>query len=158
MFNLPGGLSKVAIADAETDTNATFTIEVPRKDLAEGTEIPEPEAITAALLDGREVRMSIDQELTLRFKRLASGDFDDLERIGVLQSTELFVTLTSLAKNDAGDPLWEVTYKGVLLSHVAHGPSADKSTYGSVIVDGMATGYVTNDIYSLTQNDFSATS
>ena len=157
MFDLPGGLSKVAIADAETDANAELNVEVPAKNLAEGTEIPEPEAVVAAILDGREGRTAIDQSLTLRFTRLAATDFDDLERIGAVEGRDLFVTVTSLAKNDAGDPLWEVTYKDVTLSHVAHGPSADKSTYGSVIVDGMATGYVTSEIYSLTQNSFSAT-
>jgi hypothetical protein len=155
-FAFPGGIETVEIADAEdfdTATNANFAITVDRTSIAaEGFDIPEPEAVTAALADDREVRLGVDQSLSLRFTDLDSADFDSLEA-AANGGTEVFVRITSTQKDGNGNPRWQVVYNRVILSHVAHGPAnADRSTYGVVIVDGMTTGGTTADIYSITQN------
>ena len=157
-FAFPGGIEKVAIDDtgafdtAATTDPSTFLIEVERNNIAkEGTDIPDPEAITAALADDRESRMGLNQSLALRLADLPTTDFDTLEG-ACDDGTEVYVKVTSMAKTSGGTPKWEVVYQRVLLSNVAHGPAnVDRSAYGVVIVDGMCTGFSTSDIYTLTQ-------
>lgn len=155
-FSFPGGIETVEIADAEdfdTAGNASFLVEVLRNRIAaEGFDIPDPEAVTAALADDREVRLGVDQSLSLRFTDLPTGDFDTLEQ-ATSDGTEVYVRITSMATDGSGNPRWRVTYKRVIFSQVAHGPvNADRSAYGVVIVEGMTTGFSTADIYSITQN------
>jgi len=154
-FDFPGGIEKLEIADADdfdTSGNANFAITMDRNKIAEGSEIPDPEAVTIALADDRELNNGKDQEINLRFTSMATTDFDTLEQ-AEQDGTEVFIRITSLKSNGSGNPVWEVTYKRVILSFVAHGPAkADRSEYGVVIVNGMTTGGDTSDIYSITKN------
>jgi len=154
-FDFPGGIEKLEIADADdfdTSGNATFAITMDRNKIAEGSEIPDPEAVTIALADDRELNNGKDQELNLRFTSMETTDFDSLEQ-AEQNGTELFIRITSLKTDNNSNPVWEVVYKRVILSFVAHGPAkADRSEYGVVIVNGMTTGGDTSDIYSITKN------
>jgi len=155
-FDFPGGIGQVRIADAsdfDTAGNATFLVVMDRNQIAkEGTEFPDPEAVTAQLADDREMRMGVNQPVSLRLSELPQGDFDKLED-ACDAGTDVWIEVTSAATNSTGDPLWEVVYNEVILSNVLHGPvSADRSSYGVVLLDGMATGFNSDDIYSLTQN------
>jgi hypothetical protein len=154
-FDFPGGIEKLEIADADdfdTSGNATFLITMDRNKIAEGSEIPDPEAVTIALADDRELNNGKDQELNLRFTSMETTDFDSLEQ-AEQNGTELFIRITSLKTDNNSNPVWEVVYKRVILSFVAHGPAkADRSEYGVVIVNGMTTGGDTEDIYSITKN------
>jgi hypothetical protein len=154
-FDFPGGIEKLEIADADdfdTSGNSTFAITMDRNKIAEGSEIPDPEAVTIALADDRELNNGKDQELNLRFTSMETTDFDSLEQ-AEQNGTELFIRITSLKTDNNSNPVWEVVYKRVILSFVAHGPAkADRSEYGVVIVNGMTTGGDTEDIYSITKN------
>ena len=162
-FQFPGGIGQIEIDDVGTfDTNDSttpsgFVITIDRNQIAkEGTEFPDPEAIKAELADDREVRMGVNQAMNIRLAELPIGDFDQLET-QVDAGNEVFVKVTSSAKTSAGDPIWEVIYKKVILSHILHGPvMVDRSSYGVVLLDGMCTGFNSDDIYSLTTNDPSA--
>jgi len=154
-FDFPGGIDKLEIADADDfdeSGSANFVITMDRNKIAEGSEIPDPEAVTIALADDRELNNGKDQELNLRFTAMDTTDFDSLEQ-AEQNGTELYIRIHSLKTDGSGNPVWKVTYKRVILSFVAHGPAkADRSEYGVVIVDGMTTGGDTSDIYSITKN------
>lgn len=156
-FAFPGGIETVAVQDVEAfDGTGEIDITVQRNNIAEGFDIPDPSAVTAALADDREVRMGVDQSLSLRFTNLPTVDFDKLDR-ACNEAKELFVKVTSTNTDANGDPAWEVTYKRVILSHVAHSPAnADRSAYGVVMADGMCTGSRPTDVYSITQNNATA--
>lgn len=154
-FDFPGGIEKLEIADAsdfDTAGNASFVVTVNRNSIAEGSEVPDPESVTIALADDREFRNGINQELNLRFSAIATTDFDSLES-AAKNGTELWIRVTSLAKDGNGNPKWEVTYNKVILSQAAHGPvNSSRDEYGVVIINGMTTGFETSDIYSITKN------
>lgn len=155
-ISYPGGIKKIEIADAEdfdTATDANFLVTIDRNSLAkEGTEVPDPESVTAELADDRQVRMGVDQSISLRLTELPQADFDTLET-ATKEGTEVFIKMTSTQTDGSGNPRWEIVYRRVILSNVSHGPAkADRSSYGVVIIDGMTTGGETADIYTLTQN------
>jgi hypothetical protein len=154
-MDFPGGIAKIEIADADdfdTSGNATFLVTAGRATIAEGTEFPDPESVTAALADDRELNQGKNQEIAIRLTSLGTGDFDQLES-AEQGPTEVFVRASSMRTTDAGAPVFEVTYKKVILSHVAHGPvNADRESYGTIQIDGMATGASTSDVYSITMN------
>ena len=156
-FAFPGGIRFVTICDVEVFEEAADTadifVKIHRNHIAsEGFDIPDPEPVTAPLADDREVRLGVDQSLSLRFTDLPSADFDALEA-AANAGKPVFVRATSMQGDGNGNPRWQVVYNRVILSHVAHGPAnADRSSYGVVIVDGMTTGATTADIYSITQN------
>jgi hypothetical protein len=152
----PGGVDLAEIADADdfdTSANANFLVEIDRNSIAkEGTEIPEPEPVTAELADDRQIRMGVDQDINMRLADLPMTDFDTLEG-ACNDGTEVYIRLTSTQKTDSGDPVWKVVYNRIILNNVAHGPAKfDRSAYGVVLVDGMTTGGSSKDIYTLTQN------
>ena len=154
-FMFPGDIGAVKIADADdfddSAGNATFVVEISRNQIAkEGTDVPDPEPVTAELADDRPVRMGINQSMALRLAELAIADFDTLEE-QVQSGAELEIQVDSAATDSAGDPLFSTVYHKVILNNVAHGPhKPDRSAYGVVIIDGMCTGFSTGDIYSLT--------
>lgn len=155
-FSFPGGVNLVEIADAldfDTSANANFMVTIDRNSIAkEGTEIPNPEPVTAELADDREIRMGLDQPINMRLTDLPMADFDTLEG-ACNDGTEVYIRLESTQTTSGGDPIWKVVYNKIILSNVAHGPAKfDRSAYGVVIVDGMTTGGSTKDIYTLTQN------
>jgi hypothetical protein len=162
-FDFPGGIGEVEIDDVGTfDTGAStdpssFLITIGRNQIAkEGTEFADPEAVTAQLADDREMRMGVNQPVSLRLSELPMSDFSTLET-QCDAGNDLWMKVLSAAKNNSGNPIWEIVYKQVILSNVLHGPvSADRSSYGVVLLDGMATGFNSEDIYSLTQRDPSA--
>lgn len=154
-FDFPGGVEKLEIADADdfdTAGNSNFAIEMGRNQIAEGSEIPDPEAVTIALADDRELNNGKDQEINLRFTGMDNTDFDSLEQ-AEQDGVEVYIRVTSLKTTTAGDPKWEIVYKRVILSMVAHGPAkVSRDEYGVVMVDGMTTGGDSSDIYSITKN------
>jgi len=155
-LSFPGGIEKVEIADApdfDTASNSSFLVTVDRNSIAkEGTEVPDPESVTAELADDREVRMGVNQSVSLRFTELPMADFDTLEA-ACNEGTEVYVKLVSAQTDSNDNPRWKVVYNRVLLSNVVHGPAnVDRSSYGVVVVDGMTTGGDSEDIYTLTQN------
>ena len=155
-FSFPGGIGQIRIADADDFDdmgNSSFVVVMPRNSIAkEGTEVPDPEAVTAQLADDREVRMGINQGLSIRLSEMDIADFDTLE--GACNAgDDLYIEVESAAKTSTGDPRVLIVYQEVILSNVAHAPvSAERGSYGTVIVDGMATGFSTADIYTLTTN------
>ena len=154
-FAFPGGIGEIRIADADdfdTSGSANFLVVIDRNQIAkEGTEFPDPEAIKAELADDREVRMGVNQAMNIRLAELEQSDFDTLEN-QVDTGTEVFVEVTSAAKT-GGSPIWKIVYQDVILSNILHGPvKADRSAYGTVLLDGMCTGFNSSDIYTLTQN------
>jgi len=154
-FDFPGGIEKMEISDADDfdpSGNATFAITMNRNQIAEGSKIPDPEAVKIALADDRELNNGKDQDIKLRFTGMDTTDFDSLEQAEG-DGVEVFVRITSLKTTTNGNPKWEVVYKRVLLSMVAHGPAKiNRDEYGVVIVDGMTTGGDSSDIYSITKN------
>lgn len=154
-FDFPGGVEKLEIADADdfdTSANANFLVTMQRNQIAEGSEIPDPEAVTIALADDRELNNGKDQEINLRFTGMETTDFDSLEQ-AEQDGVEVYIRVTSLKSTTSGDPKWEVVYKRVILSMVAHGPAkTSRDEYGVVMVDGMTTGGDSSDIYSITKN------
>jgi hypothetical protein len=155
-FSFPGGVGLAEIADADdfdTSANANFAVTIDRNSIAkEGTQVPDPEPVTAELADDRQIRMGLDQDINMRLSDLPTTDFDKLEG-ACNDGTEVFIRLESTKTTSGGDPIWKVVYNKVILYNVAHGPAKfDRSAYGVVIVDGMTTGASTKDIYTLTQN------
>jgi hypothetical protein len=154
-FDFPGGIKKIEIADAEdfdTSQNSTFLITMDRNKIAEGSDIPDPEAVTVALADDREFNTGKNQEINLRFSAMATGDFDTLEA-AEQDGTEVYIKAVSLKTTSNDNPKWEVVYRKVILSHVNHGPvNASRDEYGVVIVDGMTTGGDMADIMTITKN------
>ena len=152
-MDFPGGIEKIEISDNEAfDGTGNVSIEVGRDVIGEGTEFPDPEAVTAQLADDREVNMGKDQSMSIRLTSLPTTDFDALEGAEG-DATELFVKVSSLQKNDSGNPKAEVTYRRVILSHVNYAAiNADRSEYGTVMIDGRATGTTVSDIKNIVLN------
>ena len=154
-MDFPGGIQKIEIADADdfdTAANSTFVIVADRGVIAEGTEFPDPESVTAALADDREVNMGKDQPINIRLTSLPTTDFDELES-AEQEPTEVYIRVSSLRETDGGSPVVEVTYKKVILSHVNYAAiNADRSEYGTVIADGMTTGSSVADIKDVVMN------
>jgi hypothetical protein len=152
-MDFPGGIEKIEISDNEAfDGSGDVSIEVSRDVIGEGTEFPEPEAVTAQLADDREVNMGKDQPFSIRLTSLDTAAFDSLESAEG-DTTGLFIKVSSLQKTDAGDPKAEVTYKRAILSHVNYAAiNADRSEYGTVMIDGRATGTTVSDIKDVVMN------
>lgn len=155
-FGFPGGIEQIEIADADdfdAGLTSTFVVTMGRNKIAsEGIDIPDPEKVTLELADDRQIRNGLDQELSLRFTNIDTTDFDSLEG-AVKDGTEVFVKVTSRAKDGSGNPKWEIVYQDVILNNAAHSAAKPgRDEYGVVIVDGMTTGFETSDIYTLTQN------
>lgn len=157
-FMFPGGIGRIRIADADDFDDeagdATFVVDINRNQIAkEGTDVPDPDPVTAELADDRLVRMGLNQAMSIRLAELAIEDFDTLEA-EVETGSEVEIEVESAA-TDSGtdDPLFTMVYHKVILNNVAHGAvKVDRSSYGVVIIDGMCTGYSTRDIYSLTHS------
>ena len=82
-FSFPGGVGLAEIADADdfdTSANANFAVTIDRNSIAkEGTQVPDPEPVTAELADDRQIRMGLDQDINMRLSDLPTTDFDKLE-------------------------------------------------------------------------------
>ncbi len=160
MFQFPGGVEAVDVDDtgsfdvADVDAPSTFVITVNRNSIAgEGNTWPSPAKVVAALHDGREVKMGIDIPFTLRFTDVPTGDVDTLEQQADI-GAEVFVRFTSMAlASDGTTPRWQVTYKRVILNHVAHNPIAERGAYGTVVVEGMTTGFSSAETYAITTTE-----
>ena len=154
-FTFPGGVGSIEIEDtAAFDGSGSVQVSISRNQFAkEGSEFPDPEALTAELGDDREGRLGLDQKLSIRVTNLPTADFDALEG-AVEDHTDLWIKILSLAtKKGSSTPLYEAVYNKVLLSNVAKGPAkVDRESYGVVIIDGKTTGYRTDEIITVTQN------
>jgi len=154
-FSFPGGVGSIEIEDtAAFDGSGSVQVSISRKQFSkEGSEFPDPEALTAELGDDREGRLGLDQELSIRATNMPTADFDALEG-AVENHTDLWIKIKSLATKDGSAmPLYEVVYNKVLLSNAAKGPAkVDRESFGVVIIDGKATGFRTDDIMTVTTN------
>jgi hypothetical protein len=170
MNSFPGGIGQIEIANNEDFRTGTellseataayvledvslidndFALSVGRSSIAEGTEVPAPERVTAALADDREVAMGKDQPISIRLTQLPRGDFNRLDTAGE-RGRNMWVRVSSMRTDASGNPLYEVTYGQVILSHVAHGPArADRESYGLVVVDGIASAASADSLYDL---------
>lgn len=158
-FEFPGGIESIEIDDtgsfdigATTDPSS-FVVTIGKKAIAkEGTEFPDPEALTTELADDREGRTGLDQNLSIGAHTMDMTDFSTLET-EALAHTDLFIRVTSQATNGSGNPLYVVIYSPVLLSDAKISPAnVDREEKGAYQFAGMATGYRWEDIASMTQN------
>lgn len=154
-LGFPGGIGVIDIADAsdfDTAANSTFVVNATRNMIADGTDFPNPESVTVALADDREVGTGVDQPITIHFTDLPTTDFDSLEQARV-DGTEVWIRVQSVATTSGGNLKWMITYKKVILSHTAHGPvRTGRDEFGVVLIEGMTTGSRSDDIYSLQQD------
>ena len=154
-WKFPGGIGDIRIQDvAAMDGTGSIDITIPQKNVVpEGTEFPDPEALTSELADDREGRLGLNQDVALRVKRIPTGEFDTLEQAAE-DHTDLWIAVDSFAQKEGSDtPLYTVTYNEVMLSNAVHGPvNVDRESYGVSIFDGRCTGYRTSDIMDVTMN------
>jgi hypothetical protein len=154
-FDFPGGVGGIDIEDvAAMDGSGSIAVSFSRKQFVkEGSEFPDPEALTAELGDDREGRLGLDQPLSIRVKHITTSNFDTLED-ACEDHTDLWIKVKSFATVDGSStPLFTVTYKEVILSNATHGPAkVDRDAYGVSILDGKCTGYRTSDIMEVTRN------
>lgn len=153
-FDFPGGIGSINIQDvAAMDGTGTIDLTFEKKQIVkEGSEFPDPEALTVELADDREGRLGLDQELSIRLKKISTANFDSLE--GAVGETDLWIKVSSFATvSGASTPKVETTYKEVLLSNATKGPvKVDRDTVGVVILDGKCTGHRTSDIMDVVHN------
>ncbi len=159
-FQFPGGVEAIDFDDtgsfdvAAVDAPSTFVITANRNSIAgEGNTWPEPAKVVAALHDGREIKLGIDIPFTLRFTDVPTPDVDTLEE-QANTGAEVFVRFTSMAlAADGATPSWQATYKRVILSNVVHSPVAARGSYGTVVVEGMTTGFSSAETYTITTTE-----
>ena len=155
-FQFPGGIETIEIDDAgdfDSGLGSSFVVTIGRASIdKDGTEFPDPEALTAELGDDREGRLGLDQNLSIAAKQMAMGDFQTLES-EALAHTDLFVKVVSQATDGGGNPLWKVVYSPVILSDAKMSPvNVDRESKGAFMFDGKATGYRFADLGSVTLN------
>lgn len=154
-FDFPGGVGHINIQDtAALDGSGSINIDITNKQFSkEGSEFPDPEAITSELGDDREGRLGLNQDLSIRVLSIPTGDFDTLEQAAE-DFTDLWIEVESFNTVKGSDtPKVVAVYKEVLLSNATHGPiKVDRDAYGVSIFDGRCTGYRTSDIMEVTTN------
>lgn len=156
----PGGIGKIRISDAasfdtqDVDDPADQVIEIDEDSIAdEGTEFPDPEAVTAALANDKEGRMGVDQTVNIRLTAIDMADYDWLE-LRADRWLTVFIEVTSMKTYSDDTPYFVVVYKKVLLRQVAHAPvKKSREEYGGTIIMGTTTGSTTKDLYEITSND-----
>jgi len=155
-FQFPGGIESIEIDDTgdfDTGMTSSFVVTIGRGSIdKDGTEFPDPEALTAELGDDREGRLGLDQEMDIAAKDMEMSDFETLEA-EALKHTDLHVKVLSQATTDSGDPLWKVVYTPVILSDAKISPAnVDRESKGAFMFSGKVTGYRYADLGNLTVN------
>ena len=158
-FQFPGGIESIDVDDTGSfDTEATtdpssFVVSFGKADIVpDGTEFPDPEALTGALADGREGRLGLDQNMSMAVKRMDMTDFGTLE-INALQHTDLYVPVTSQATTQGGSPLYKVVYGPVIFSDAKMSPvNVDRESARAFHFAGIVTGYRFADLATVTLN------
>lgn len=144
-----GGIGQIEISNNATfnSTAPNWVVTIPGIDLPQdGQTIPEPQAQTVELADGRSTNVGYRVELAIRVKKMAVADQQKLEA-AKNSDTEVWVRYSSTdLASDGQTPKLVTTFKKVLLTRTT--PILLTSFPGlcAAIIEGNAAGTKLSDI------------